>query len=257
MKKRRILILFSVWLVGVFFILRPQSVSGEIHYRLAWLDEGVTYNDTGWTVTTRSGYTVRIEQGYLTSYSAELVYCQHSHNFLSLFSSIFPLITARAGHSGDTSPAKVSLSLVESLTQPESFEWDSVTVAEPSYCQGHYLVGRADKTTQDMPADVDMNRVAVYISGTYLSPNAESTTPFVIRTDLGNGTLQDLHKLGASTNVHVEIGTQPVEITIYRDLATLFDRIDFAHMGADEQARALLDQLMAQTKIMVTGGNAH
>jgi hypothetical protein len=262
MKKRnirRIVILFIVWLLGVLFILRPhaETISGDIHYRLAWYTDGITYNDSGWTVTTASGYTVHVEAGYITSYSAELVYCPHNHSFLGLFGSIFSMLTAHAGHTGETSPAKVNASVIESLTKPTETDWDTVTVAEPAYCQGHYLIGRADNTTQAMPNDVNMNRMSIYIRGTYRSATTESATPFLIQTNLGNGTLQELHMPDKPNAVHAEIGAQPVEITIRRHLATLFDQIDFDHMGTQEQAKALLNQLIAQTEIVVTGGTAH
>ena len=141
------------------------------------------------------------------NYTLQLVECDdhtHADGETSWLSDLLLPSTAYAGHGDDRDPSLVDQPIVERLTAvPTDFVFGEVTAPTINYCQGHYLVARAYDTAQNLPEDVDMLGVSLYLSGTFLAPASDSPQAFTIQTDLANGTLTDLVYNGYTSHVAI------------------------------------------------------
>jgi hypothetical protein len=129
-----------------------------------------------------------------------------------------------------------------------------VGVHEYSYCKGHYLVAQASTLTRDLPNDVPMFGHSINIEGIYQAPGSTDPIPFTVKTSDPNGKLFDLELATVTTTVHGVIGADTLAITISRRVDGLFNHIDFATMDDAARAQIVLDNLIANTRMIVTGG---
>ncbi|HRE49357.1 MAG TPA: hypothetical protein PLD47_16655, partial [Aggregatilineales bacterium] len=194
---RRLLLTLAViavlW-VGFAFVALRMPISGEVTYALDWvwgaaqpLSEG---GESGWRVTTTAGVEVTVREGYLGSYSLQLIYCPHKHSPLSwLFGEI---ITARAGHGEGIDVTRYLASAIEPLARPTRFVLGTVSGNEPLYCEGHYLAARPDRAAAEAQPTTSMVGVTLWLSGEYRLPGATSAMPFTFRTSLANGAIRDI-----------------------------------------------------------------
>ena len=254
-------ILAIIWLILApsiilgYFSDEPES--GEVTYQLDWEWGDAMPTDEGWQVINDLGYTVNVTQGYLVSYSSTLIECEHSHGIFDwLFGMTAPSV-AYAGHGeDDIDPAMLDTPHVESLHQPQTLMTGTVIVPEPSYCQGHYLVARGSSDTVGLPEDIEMYGTSLYIAGTYQANGSDEVMNFAVETSLANGDIIDLMS-ETGDFIHAEISDETIEITITRQLDSLFDGIDFSTMPDDDIARSVLWALMDNTRLIVTGGAIH
>lgn len=256
------------WLSTIGFALTlvlafapDPTVSGQIDYQLAWEWGAATADpDGGWAVATDLGYSVHVETAYVTSYATQVIACEHSHEagFLDKFWSWLSPMIAEAGHGAEENEAEYRVPLVEDLAQPLDTPFGSVTVSEPSYCYGHYLLAQTpDSAFVAVPDDLEMRDSTLRVVGTYQTPAMAAPQAFSAETALANAVYEELRLAGQSAAIHADIGNQTLTVTIQRQLATLFDTADFATMDSAELGRAILWQLVADTEIVVTGGATH
>jgi hypothetical protein len=225
--------------------LTPHTPA-TVTYVLAWDMGNVVPNDKGeWVFDTPLGYRVTMTTGYITSYSTELIACPHYHNIFEWLDSWLMGQAVFANHATIADESQVPYGVVESLTNPTSMTWGQATLSETRYCQWHYAVGGAKKTTQHMPSDVEMNRLSVYITGTYARAN-ESETAFLISAIFGDGVLADF---ASAPQAVAEVQNGALDITLTRRLDTLLDTLDFAEMNERELAIAFLRQLVTTTTV--------
>lgn len=237
-----------IWLT-LYFLPAPVSpVSGNITYFADWDTSGIeTLPDGGWRVTNDLGYEVHVLDGYVVSYRVTSLECSHSHSLFEwLLEQLMPA-PVKAGHGSEADPAMLAAPFIESLVEPESREWGTVTVNEPSYCQGHYLLGKADRNTEGV--DQSIEGTTLFIHGTY------SGQPFTIKTGLAWGHLHDF--MQDDRPVHVQIGEETVKIMFTRQLSTLFDGLDFDTFEDDERAHAVLRNLTHHMSAHVMSGSVH
>lgn len=226
----------------------PSTVT----FHLAWDLTGVTVEDDGaWSVVTDRDLTVRIERAWLVFYQASLVPCASVEPQGSLGDDLLWLLGVGVAHAGHDDPGMDPSTwptpTVEWLVPPAPRTFGPRAVPDQTYCRAHYLVGRSDEGTAELPDAVDLDRLTLWFEGTWQAPGG-APTPFVLRTALANGRLSGLYPPGAFGDAdaarRVEVGPAAVEITFRRALGTVFDGVDFAVGGEDAWARVVLTNLV-------------
>lgn len=236
---------------------QEADLSATISYHLAWEWEGARKVEEGWQVTNDLGYEVHVKQGYLVNRSIELVECpaRSTHESHGWLLDTFAPTSAYAGHGDDEhDESRISAPYIESLANPASSDLERVLVHQTAYCQAHYLIGEGIETSQNLPAELDMLGLSMFLAGEYKAPDAESATPFTISTELAWGRLTDLmapDSNGSLSQTMLTIEGQTVDVTIRRELRSLFDGVDFKTMSATDQAKTVLRSLANSTNIIV------
>ena len=228
----------------------------EVRYRLDWTwgRAHAASGNGGWDVVTDRGYRVHVARGWLTSYSVELVECPRTPPppataLLWGALAAFTVRPAYAAHEvGTPNPAAINTPHVESLDQPVATEVGAVMLRPQAYCQAHYLIARASRAAQGLPAAVDMVDASLYLEGTYQAPAAGNAVPFTVRTPVANGVQSDLFppdRYGDETAaLRVDTGSEGAVVVVRRNLATLFDGIDFATADERRIGRQVLTNLI-------------
>ena len=234
-----------------------SSVAGQITYRLDWRWGQALPAEQGWMVTNDLGYQVHLKQGYLVTYSTELIECPSNAAQTSWHLDQIGPQPAYAGHGADPSEARITASVVEDLAHPLASTIETVAVTASSYCQGHYVIGPAGvETTRNLPQQIDLIGTSLFIQGDYQDPETAAITPFTIQTKLPGGVIADLTSVEAINEpVQVLTGSVPIEVTLRRDLGSLFDGVDFGQMSEQEQARGVLRSLTGSTSLLITQGD--
>ena len=203
----------------------PPTGSGSVRYILDWeMGKAVFAEDqASWSAETESGYLVTLKEGSLTSATIQLVDCVESQT-----ANTFSLIkTASAGHGDSLDPTLISGPFIESLTQPQKLETETIGDLGASYCQGHYVVSGQNST--GLPS--------LTLEGSWQSLATGQSGTFNIDSALAWGQVHALEE-----TINFEQG-QVVTITVTRNLSTIFDTADFASMSDSEITRAILRQL--------------
>jgi hypothetical protein len=228
--------------LGIYKLLRPKtSQSGQVQYQLAWDTSGV--KNGIWQ--TNLGYTVRLEQGFVVSYGLQLMACPHSHSWLeSLLAGLANSQNTLAGHPSTQDPTAQEIKQLESLTAPKTSSFAPLTVHEPNYCQGFYVVSKTKG---------QLGGKSLYLRGTY-QKNGKAK-PFTIESDMAFG---DLHPLvQAQKTVHVAIGAAPIRVKLLRRLSGLFDHLEFGSDTGFEHSMTVLKNLHQNTHVLVESGRVH
>jgi hypothetical protein len=240
---------------------KPSSPGPHrVSYAVAWSDDGATWNAdrTAFEVTNDLGYRVRVTRGYLTTYSMELVECPKDARSAAadVAKRLWATLEAPAwaGHaSGTPNPAAIRPMQIESLLAPVARELAGVTLAPQAYCQLHYLIARAAKEAVGLPADLDMVDTSLHVDGTYRAPVSEAEVPFGVHTAVANGGLLD--RSGAPpAPIHVDTGRESAHVTVRRQLAALFDGVDFAKMKGDVIAGQMLQSFVDHLEVDIETG---
>lgn len=235
--------------------------TGQITYRFVWEwgDATPDADGLGWSVTTALGYQVHISTGYVVVGGAQLVPCKHGHTMQQ--SVLDPLIApfasrvAHAGHGDEQDRSQITRPLVESLTEPVDVAVSARFGDEPAYCQFHYLAAYAPETAANLPANAEMVGRTLYLSGSYLAPNAAESTPFTISSNLAWGNMLDLTLHADATSTIELANTLDTQITLRRTLGNLFDDVDFVNMTESEVARTILRTLTSSAIVEVRFGD--
>lgn len=246
----------------------PLRQAKEAHYSLHTSASKATRTGKRWTWTTDRNFTVTLEQAYLASYTVQLVRCkpgegapatpstpaipatgQQGFNLFSLFS---PSV-AFAGHSNTLEPSAAPRPWVDSLLDPTPRTLAPVLFPAEALCNAHYLVARANEESLDRPSDPDMMRVSLLVKGTWQASGEKESHPFTWKTSAAHATVKDISavsRLDPSQTPSAPTsapGTLLVSVT--RDLDTLFSGIDMATADEKTGTRALLKNLLANTRI--------
>lgn len=197
-------------------------------YEVDWSWRHATETPHGWTVTTNTGDELHISSAYLVNYSIQLIPCDTSTARRSqpLWSPrvFFPLVSvANAGHSGSDDESITPRSVVEDFSKPVPRAIATVSFEPNLYCQIHYLIGRADESTEDLPDDVEMTGKSVYVQGARTQDDSEEV-PFEITSSLAHGIVIDLPDTLDSSSNHLQL---------VRDMDALFDEFPWDGTDAD------------------------
>jgi hypothetical protein len=225
----------------VLAALPAETAEGEVTYVMAWDTTGVTYDTSGWSVVTDLGYEVHVASATLTTFTVTMVDCPHTHGLLQRIRNLFGVATARAGHTSGPDPALVGGPLAETIGgEPSTL--GTTTVSEPSYCEGHVAFGGNGEAPT-----LEVTGVVVSTDGERLELDVSTTVDW--------GTLRDLVDDEGRT-IHAVVG-EPLEITVIRDAAALFDGVDFASDSSEYQATQMLRSMADSVRFVVTGGDTH
>lgn len=213
-----------------------------VSYRLTWDTSGAEpLPGGGWRIHNDLGDRIDITTGYLVSHSVQLVPCPDDSlgaRLLRLFVGV-----AHAGHGDDLDPIAVYDPLVESLLDPVDIAFGDRPTQGATYCSIHYLVANAlDGETRALPADRDLIDLTLVVGGTHHRDGTD--TPFHIETGLAWAALRDLDT-PLDTTHHGAL------VLVERALGTLFDGIDLLADDPRGPGRALLRNLLVQTRFRV------
>jgi len=212
-------------------------------YETTWVLDGVTLRQGGgWTVTADTGTVVTVDTGYLVNYQASLVPC------VDLRPSLDEQIgsTSQYAHGDVPDPSATPTPLLEKLANPGATELADITMVADRYCGAHYLIARGNLDTVPLPADVLMIGRTLYLSGSYQQPGEEHATPFVVDTDLAHARLDTLDALDVMGEGN------HAEVVIRRDLARMFDGVEFDTGGEQERALQILANITGHARLVVT-----
>lgn len=137
----------------------------------------------------------------------------------------------------------------------ETVDIGTVTVVEPTYCEGFYLVARADSGTINLAEHELMYGVSLMIEGTYQTQYDETATPFHLETNRAAGQILETQR--DKQAVHIQVGADPATVAVVRSTATLFDEVDFAEMSDSDAAWRVLRNLTEDTRFEVISGSTH
>jgi hypothetical protein len=235
----------------------PLSAHG-IRYILEWdLADVIRNPDGSWTVENSEGHLISVRDAYLINYSASLVPCEYWDDVDQGVSwlKLLGISTAYAGHSGDTDPSASRFSIVESLGTPTDGLLDEVTVPPQEYCKVHYLTARADSQTQNLPTELNLEGLSLYLEGDWIPVGETQSQVLSIETDLAYGVLEVLSEGGVEPDLSNPKTWQTadggIEIAIRRKLSTIFDGVDLTDADTRRVGFEIMKRLLSGTTIEV------
>jgi hypothetical protein len=248
-------------LAVILIVMTPSIVvsylpgpSGEIAVTMGWNTTGITpaANGVGWQTENNLGYTVTLQRGYLVTQRAGLLFCDHPHGPFSWLAMRPPVVRA---HEEDLAGV-VSRLWVEPLHEPVPRSYGQRTVNDPAYCQASVQVAPATSTADQLPDDLDLVGMSLYLEGTYQIGNSDEA-PFVITNNGSHGLSTGLHRAAdRNTLYEARIGQEVVQVTIERNLGAMFNGIDFANQPADQAGRTALRNVVGGTEAVLTDGDS-
>lgn len=210
----------------------PEGEPHSIYYELGWQKEGIVQAaDGGWSVTSDLGYEVQLDEGYLVSYSAQLVPCENDDPLLcrATLPSFLSTKLAHAGHStGTADPSAIETAVVESLSSPVTLQFGAALAQPQRYCTLHYLAARADQDSQNLPSQPDLIGSSIYLKGSYRAPGQEDRTPFEVSSDSAYGIISPLTLSEESEPTWLHSGTTSAYVLLERALDRMFDGIELS-----------------------------
>jgi hypothetical protein len=190
-----------------------------IYYELSWDNAATIEHTDGWSVTNDLGYEVRVRDGELISTTVQLVPCTHARVW-------FGLPPALAGHSeGEADPSAVETELAESLPFHPTMQWDA-RISDSLYCASYLEVG------------------ALQIEFDVLSPGATTWSQLSIERSVTVGRQSELSD-------SIDSGSYATLIVFERQLASLFDGIDFDNWSPDDVGNAIMTNALTHTTITI------
>ena len=231
---------------------RPDSGLGAdtISYHLSWETDGAERLESGaWRIRTDLDYEVELRAGHLVSHSVQLVECPEESMGLRL-QRILGLGVAHAGHGDAANPVEVYEPLVESLTELGRVHFGSRETTGATYCRIHYLVARAlEAETRELP-DPELVGRTLRLEGTWRR-GGEGAVDFAFETGLAWGALRDIADGPEAEPFQLDSRQGGARVDVERQLATVFDGLDFAEGEVDDWGRAVLRNLLVDTRFSV------
>ena len=215
----------------------PAPTLDGVVYQLHWASVGTSAEEVGWSVQTDLGYRVHLEEGWINNYSIQLVPCVET----ALLS--FGIPAAYAGHPADADPSAV-YGQVQSLTELSDIT-TTLGLAQTSYCSVHYVIGHVDEDATGLPEEPDLWGISLWMSGTVETPEGD-VLPLEIATHRAHADL--LEQLAFLETELSE--TRIAEVSVTRNLATLFDGIEFAD-EPDDLDWLILSNAIADLRVEV------
>lgn len=186
------------------------------------------------------GYKVNIQKGYFSSYSVRLYPC----STISSTQLLLPISSAWAGHSdilvsGNWEmPVVENMLLRETILQEKSFE-------EHRVCDLVYTIARADGSSQNVPEDVELENLSLYIEGFWQKGDIEES--FSWSSSLPTERVFPLENC-LDSDEYVDGKGMKVQLT--RDLSEAFDDIDFEAVDEQNGSLQILTNLVQDTEFV-------
>lgn len=218
----------------------------EVSYTLDWnWGTARRHADGGWQVRTDLGYHVRVTGGTLVTRGLELVTCHAAMARApqtGLVRWMGPLRVS-AGHSSlEPGESRITASYEESLGDPVRRFLERLTVTDPEYCRAHYLLARA--------RGIPPPGTAMAVSGLWGNSAESIDRPFLIRSSAAFGQFLDL-----VTEDQEVVGRRSIvggiDVTVRRELHTLFDGIDFQSLSPEQDGNRMIRRLVGNTRVIL------
>ena len=246
--------IFSLLTLALYFVYltEQKELGGEINYSLTWDTAEAELTDQGWQFENNLGYSITLTEGYVTSYSEQLIACEHTHSFISWLRESFEalLSIAYAGHGEEQDAAAIVSAVREDFRNLKLVELGSVSVIEPTYCKAHYL------TASTPPAliaegDKQAENLSLSLTGSYQVDG--EIVAFELNTSQAYGKIHDLTQI--DNTVHLVPSSEASSVVFVRTIANLFDGID---LGTQEPtAMAILRNMNQSMRVVVLEGKTH
>jgi len=221
------------------------------------LDWGAVSNDEqGFTLINDLGYRVRVEAGWIGSWGVTLVECSEDEADADADAErrpttelgvASPWLIAEGHASGEDDPSAWVFAGVESLIEQRTVEADPIASLDARYCEVHYLLGPIGETSEGFAAaasalaqidpEASLVGASVLILGSWEPPGGGEPTPFVLRSEQAYG------KILALDSAAVESAGGEIEVVLTRELASMFDQVDFATAELEDAAWTVLGNL--------------
>ena len=98
-----------------------------------------------------------------------------------------------------------------------------------------------------LPESPDLAGTSLYVAGTATASGGGDPIPFLVWSSLPVGALAAWSEPVSA----LDTGTQDIDVTITRDLGTLFEGVDFATMTADNIQKTMLLGLVDHLTVTV------
>ena len=229
-----------------------------VYYQLGWNDDGIVDQvDGGWTAITDLGYRVRVDQGALVNYSAQLIECQQSEmnrcdtaSLTTTWSRAFLPGNAWAGHgSGESDSSAIERVHIQSLTGTVPIDYGAAMAEPASYCRSHYLAGPGPATADDVRSGSLLGNT-LWLEGSYTAPGSTESVAFRLATTSAYGMFSDLTR-DVGDSVSFDSGHASALVVISRARGRMFDGIDLAQASAKEAAKQALANLVLSTSARI------
>lgn len=185
------------------------------------------------------GYQISIQKGYLSSYSVRFYPCVDG--FSSKIS--LPISSAFAGHSDILVAGNWSQPWVENLLGLEEVVQEK-SFAEHVVCSLVYTIARADGSSQNLPIDIDLNNLSLYIEGSWQKD--DEAGDFIWESNLPAERVFPLKNcVQAGENIH----SKSMKIQLTRDISRAFDDIDFVSEDSQRGALQLITNIVQDTML--------
>jgi hypothetical protein len=216
----------------------------SVRWTLDWELEGTSANGSeGFEVVNDLGYRVRVEAGWIGSWGATLVECADegmNREQVVELGVASPWLIAEGHASGDDDPSAWVFAVVESLTEQRIVGADPIELPAARYCEVHYLIAPISEASEgfaeaaaalaQVDAEASLVDASVVIVGSWEPPGGGPATPFVLRSEQSYG------KILALDPSAVDQDGVDVEVVVRRELASMFDQVEFA--SAEPEAAA-------------------
>ncbi len=243
----------------------------EVTYRLRWHDGGSSDGGSAGsegggdavselgplTLATDLGYSVTVERGELTSYSAQLVACTTEElailapDALACGPTSEPAHAALGHGTGEHDTSAVKVVAVEPLLGP-GLDFGSALADSSQYCRAHYLAGPVTSAT-----DGGVFGLTLWLEGSYRAPGAAVDTPFALATKSAYGGFFALGRGGDDAqsegpeSVAYDSGHSAAEVVITRPRGAMFDGIALDTTSPEEAGLAVLRTLVKQSRTTI------
>jgi hypothetical protein len=215
-------------------------------------------DDGSWSVITDSGVWVRIDRGFLVSYSMELLECEDSPQvgFAGDWFGRIGIQEAHAGH--DTSvPNLVAVSdpYVESLTNLRTTVFGTTAAEGAVYCDAFYLIAKALRETRQLPAEPQMVGRSLFLEGVFRAPETTMEVDFALDFSGADGLLGVLVPSAADVDsfpaFQYESAREAAVVHVKRRLSTLFNGLNWNGVGEPEFAQGVVRNLIDHAELSI------
>ena len=220
---------------------------GFVDYFLHWQLKDIQAQSEGWSTESNLGYTVSVDNGWISNYRVTLAQCTAtgSLNPLKLL-----VQSAHANDGGEIDLSESSEGVAENLSDFTNQKWTRRPLQAHPYCKLHHLMARADETIRMRPTDIDLNRITLLIEGSAEKDGV--TMPFSLMSSFAHGSLHDLNERltlhGSKTDL---VGSERIQVVLERHPAKWFDDIDFQEVTQRQLGYMIGDQIINTTVYQV------
>jgi hypothetical protein len=215
----------------------------SVRWTLDWWGDGTE-------VVTDLGYRVRVDAGWIGSWGVTLVECADEGSNREPTTALgiaSPFLIAEGHTSGEDDPSAWVFAVVESVTEQRTVTADPIEIPPARYCEAHYLIASISEASEgfDLAAnelatldpEASLVGASVLVMGTWEPPGGGAATPFVLRSENAYGKI-----LALDTSAVADDGAD-VEVVVRRELASMFDQVDFATDEPEDAAWQVLGNL--------------